>query len=272
MKNKIIKLSIFLLIATFMVTGCKIQSAKEYNNENSSKLDEIEKVVDRSKDIPDRDSTKEKDNEITESKSIDEAGDKKPDGRDNADKDKEKSNSNTNNKDISKTSNSSKDKTKKQDIQGSKVESISKDKPIERPQEKPKPQKQYTTIEIRVDEILKNYDKLDPKLQSTKFVPSNGVILGKSKFELQDGQTVFDILVKATRQNRIHMEYQGSSKSQYGSAYIKGINNIYEFSCGELSGWRYKVNGTYPNVGVSSYKLKDGDNISINYTCNLARN
>ena len=54
-----------------------------------------------------------------------------------------------------------------------------------------------------------------------------------------------------------------------GTAYIEGINNIYEFSCGELSGWMYCVNGEYPNVGCSDYKIKDGDNIEWYYTCDL---
>ena len=125
---------------------------------------------------------------------------------------------------------------------------------------------QSVTIEIRVDTILKNYDKLDSSLQSENFVPSNGIILQKSKFELNDGETAFDILLKATRENRIHMSFQGSS-----SKYINGINNIYEFSCGDLSGWMYKVNGTFPNSSTSAYKLNDGDAISFNYTCNLGR-
>ncbi|MFR4318181.1 MAG: DUF4430 domain-containing protein [Eubacterium sp.] len=53
------------------------------------------------------------------------------------------------------------------------------------------------------------------------------------------------------------------------TAYVEGINNIYEFSCGKLSGWMYEVNGEYPNVGCSDYKVKDKDVIEWHYTCNL---
>ena len=55
----------------------------------------------------------------------------------------------------------------------------------------------------------------------------------------------------------------------YNSAYIEGINNLYEFDCGELSGWMYKVNGWFPNYGCSRYQLKEGDVIEWVYTCDL---
>lgn len=42
----------------------------------------------------------------------------------------------------------------------------------------------------------------------------------------------------------------------YNSAYIEGINNLYEFDCGSLSGWMYKVNEWFPNYGCSRYVLK----------------
>ena len=55
----------------------------------------------------------------------------------------------------------------------------------------------------------------------------------------------------------------------YNSAYIEGIGNIYEFDCGELSGWLYKVNGNFPSYGCSRYKLKPGDKVEWVYTCDL---
>ena len=52
------------------------------------------------------------------------------------------------------------------------------------------------------------------------------------------------------------------------SYYVEGINNLYEFDCGEQSGWMYAVNGWYPNYGCSAYTLSDGDVIGWAYTCN----
>ena len=57
--------------------------------------------------------------------------------------------------------------------------------------------------------------------------------------------------------------------SMYNSAYIEGIHNLYEFDCGELSGWMYKVNEWFPNYGCSRYQLRDGDVICWEYTCDL---
>ena len=55
----------------------------------------------------------------------------------------------------------------------------------------------------------------------------------------------------------------------YNSAYIEGIGNLYEFDCGELSGWMYQVNGWFPNYGCSRYQLKEGDQVQWVYTCDL---
>lgn len=54
----------------------------------------------------------------------------------------------------------------------------------------------------------------------------------------------------------------------YNSYYIEGINHLYEFDCGNESGWMYKVNGWFPNYGCSSYTLQGGDTIVWCYTCN----
>lgn len=127
------------------------------------------------------------------------------------------------------------------------------------------------TISIRCDTILDNWDKLSPELKSEKYVPKDGVILKKTEYVLRSGDTIFDILDRAVRHNRIQMEFQGADKNSYDSVYIKGINFLYEFSCGPLSGWMYSVNGKFPDYGVNKYKLKDGDVIEFNYTCNLGR-
>jgi len=134
------------------------------------------------------------------------------------------------------------------------------------------PQKRTVTIAIRVDTLLKHWDKLDPSLQSEKYVPKNGIILKATKYELlSEKDTVWDVLQRATKEHKIQMEYQGANENIYNSVYVEGINHLYEFSAGELSGWMYKVNGVYPNYGCSQYVLKDGDVIEWNYTVDLGR-
>lgn len=119
------------------------------------------------------------------------------------------------------------------------------------------------TIEIRCDTILDNMGDL--KAGKNKYVPSNGCILTASKVDFNQGETVFDVLKRACSFNGIQLEY--SWTPMYDSYYIEGINNLYEFDCGNNSGWMFKVNGWFPNYGCSSYKLKDGDVIVWCYTC-----
>lgn len=131
------------------------------------------------------------------------------------------------------------------------------------------PDSKTVTISIRCDTVLENYNELDPALQSEEFVPSDGVILSPTEYVLRDGDTVFDILDRAVRHNKIQMEYQGADKNSYGSVYIQGINYLYEFSCGPLSGWMYSVDGEFPGYGCSKYELSDKQVIEWVYTCDL---
>ena len=124
-------------------------------------------------------------------------------------------------------------------------------------------------LTIRCDTILDNWNDLDPALKYEKYVPSDGVILMRTEYVLRPGDTVYDVLDRAVRHNQIQMECIYSQN--YGSVYVQGINHLYEFSCGELSGWMYMVNGEFPNYGCSKYELKDGDEIIWCYTCDLGR-
>ena len=54
-----------------------------------------------------------------------------------------------------------------------------------------------------------------------------------------------------------------------GMIYIVGLGYIYEFEFGDLSGWKYYVNGVSPSVGCDQYTLKDGDSIKWLYSLEL---
>ena len=95
------------------------------------------------------------------------------------------------------------------------------------------------------------------------------MILDTVTVTFSEGESVFDVLKRMTRQQRIHMEFR--STPIYNSAYIEGIHNLYEFDCGNLSGWMYSVNGVWPDYGCSSCTLHDGDTVVWSYTCDLGR-
>ena len=123
--------------------------------------------------------------------------------------------------------------------------------------------KKHCFITIRCETILNNWDDLDPA--KAPYVPDSGYILGQTEVSFEEGETVFDVLKRVCDTYGIQIEY--SWTPMYNSYYIEGINNLYEFDCGNQSGWMYKVNGWFPNYGCSSYYLQDGDDIIWCYTC-----
>ena len=123
------------------------------------------------------------------------------------------------------------------------------------------------TISISCATILNNMSDL--KSGKEEFVPSDGWILAASEVEFTEGESVHDVLQRVCKDAGIQME--SSFTPAYNSAYVEGINNLYEFDCGQLSGWMYNVNGWFPNYGCSKYTVQDGDVINWVYTCNLGK-
>lgn len=119
------------------------------------------------------------------------------------------------------------------------------------------------TMTIRCDTAVANGMHLESKWAG--IVPASGVILDTTTFEIEDGDTVLDVLLQARDQYKLHVEYSGTQSG----AYVEGINNLYEFDGGRWSGWMYCVNDWYPNYGCGVYYLKAGDVIEWNYTCDL---
>ena len=127
--------------------------------------------------------------------------------------------------------------------------------------------KMYCTFSVSCAEILDNMNLLAEEKHF--LIPSDGVIMPEQKVAFNEGETVFNVLRREMKNKKIHLEFVNTPL--YKSTYIEGINNLYEFDCGEHSGWIYSVNGEFPNYGSSSYKLSDGDEVKWIYTCTFGR-
>ena len=113
------------------------------------------------------------------------------------------------------------------------------------------------TLTVRCDKV--------PGLDQIDYLPHDGIILATSSYEIEAGETVYDILIQAARAGKLHVDASGSGES----AYVRGISYLYEQQHGDLSGWTYTVNGTSPSVGCGAYTLSDGDEIVFDYSLTL---
>lgn len=107
-------------------------------------------------------------------------------------------------------------------------------------------------------------DQLPAELENGNYIPKDGVLFD-GMVEIQEGDTAFSALVQAAKQDKLQLDYSGEGNS----VYVRGIAHLYEFSCGELSGWMYKVNGVFQDTGCNTVALKDGDTVEYLYTCDL---
>lgn len=228
-KTASLALSLFILI-TVIFSGCKIEFPEDIPTDNIGASDiEIE-------------------NYITDSS---EQGEKYSSASDSENKEEDKNAS------------SSQETTSQKETQSQQERPA----PVDSDEPADKTKVYYCTLSVDCLTILDNMDKL--KEEKLSVLPKDGIIYKERKVIFYEGETVFDVLNREMKKNRIHMEFENTP--MYNSNYIEGIGNLYEFDCGDLSGWTYSVNGWFPNYGCSRYKLKDGDKIQWRYTCDLGR-
>ena len=92
----------------------------------------------------------------------------------------------------------------------------------------------------------------------------NAVILDKTAIQIEEGETVYDILMQVTRANSVTVDTVGGDAAS--SCYVRGIGGIYEFDHGDLSGWTFTVNGEKISTSCDKTKLSDGDTVVWYYS------
>lgn len=159
-------------------------------------------------------------------------------------------------------------KEPEEEVKEAPAEQKKEEPPKEEPvKEEPKKEEPSCTLSVRCDTALSNKDMLDSS--KADILPEDGVIFPETTVYFSEGESVYDVLVREMMNAKIHMESENTP--MYKSAYIEGIANLYEYDCGPLSGWMYKVNGEFPNYGCSAYVLSDGDRVEWVYTCDLGK-
>lgn len=133
--------------------------------------------------------------------------------------------------------------------------------PTPTPTPAPTPEAQTVTITIVCHTALQSADLSDAV---RAVLPAGGVLLQRT-VTLEAGDTAWSVTQRACRDAGVSME--ASFSAAQGAVYVEGIGHLYEFDCGQGSGWIYKVNGTTPGRGCDSYPVKAGDALLWAYTC-----
>ena len=131
--------------------------------------------------------------------------------------------------------------------------------PSETPEETPAP---TVTVTIVCHNALAS-DALPDGVRAV--LPAGGVLLQRS-VALEPGDTVWTVTQRVCREAGVSIETTYAAAQS--AVYVEGIGQLYEFDCGEGSGWIYKVNGTAPGRGCDGIALNPGDTLVWAYTCN----
>ena len=121
---------------------------------------------------------------------------------------------------------------------------------------------------IKVTFRLIGAEKADKKVDLGKeeYMPDYVTWVATTKYEMDEGDTVYDLWVKATRENRISSigAEDNYIKTVYAPESLGGYA-LSEFTNGPRSGWMYTINGSHPGYGLVEQELHDGDRIIFHY-------
>jgi hypothetical protein len=88
-----------------------------------------------------------------------------------------------------------------------------------------------------------------------------GTILNGTTITIKDNETILDVLLAASEKNNIDVDKTGSGST----AYVRGIDGIYERDYGAMSGWICKQNGIGIPKSAGAITVKAGDQIEWIY-------
>lgn len=149
---------------------------------------------------------------------------------------------------------SSKQETKKQDTKKTETKSSSIKHKTKKTETNTSSSKHETSAPQHVET-----PKQDTPVKQTVSIKVIGIntTMMQGNIEVNSSSTAYSVLRELAKQNGKSISTKG-----FGSTvYVSGIDGLKEFDHGPSSGWMYKVNGTPPNIGAGTYRLKAGDQV-----------
>ncbi len=91
-----------------------------------------------------------------------------------------------------------------------------------------------------------------------------GQIVPQTRVERKEGDTILDITRRVLKQKGIQFSVTGTNST----AYVQGIDNLYEFDEGQNSGWMIRLDGALIKQSAGATPVQDGQVIYWFYTTN----
>lgn len=152
----------------------------------------------------------------------------------------------------------------KQETEKSQQTPISKDKESITQKQESQTTPSHSTETEEISEEVEEETEIEEVASVNVTITGVDSVMAQDYIEFEEGMSAYDAL-KILADN-YDMSVKASGIGQ--AVYVKGINGLNEFDYGGRSGWKYKVNGSYPSVGAGSYVLKDGDQVEWIYSTN----
>lgn len=254
-----------------------LEDTKNNQTDSIARAD-VDETEEEAEVAEDQENDKDKNAKIAEDK------DSENEPEDNSDTPRTKNGSdNTNSKNNKEQKNSKKSDVSKDDQSNTSTENNKKKNTKEQSTKKEKPKEnkgsgaKENSTDKKSDNQPKSKDKKpsknkpsqkeDSKVTITLSIIglSNDVILVQEDFKVKNDNNAFDVLLDIGKEKGLSVESTGTG----ARGYVQGIEEYREFGEGDLSGWMYSVNGTFPNIGAGSYTLEDGDVVKWLYTTDL---
>ncbi|MEI3605538.1 DUF4430 domain-containing protein [Pseudogracilibacillus sp. SE30717A] len=110
--------------------------------------------------------------------------------------------------------------------------------------------------------------------QQNQFMVTQSIVIsGKeiplpaTELEVYEEDNVIDVLKRAAKEHNIPIEVKDLGWGEY----VASIANVAEFDRGEQSGWMFRVNGKFSDVGASDVYIIPGDKIEWLYTLDYGK-